>query len=115
MPIRMSLFSQLQSIAVRNNYNNDNIKQQHAEVCRQGTITAESREARAAGAGWCEYLEAVGGALASHSLLTHTRHHLGNVDGRALATTLTHVQGAVVPVQGAHAHLHTRYRRQEER
>jgi len=53
------------------------------------------------------YLEAVGGSLASHTLLAHTGHHLGNVDGRPLAATLAHVQGAVVPMQRVHAHLHT--------
>ncbi|KAA6419857.1 MAG: hypothetical protein FRX49_10220 [Trebouxia sp. A1-2] len=45
------------------------------------------------------YLEAVGGSLASNALLAHTGHHLGNVDGGALAATLAHVQGAVVPMQ----------------
>lgn len=53
------------------------------------------------------YLEAVGGSLASYTLLAHTGHHLGNVDGGPLAATLAHVQGAVVPMQRVHAHLHT--------
>lgn len=116
IPNRTSLSS---TVAVRNNCNNNNdIMQQHAEMCRQGpvtAVTAESRKARAASAGWCGYLKAVGGALASHRLLTHTSHHLGNVDGRALAATLTHVQGAVVPVQSVHAHLHAHYRHQEKK
>lgn len=52
------------------------------------------------------YLEAVGGSLASNTLLADTGHHLGNVDGGPLAATLAHVQGAVVPMQRVHAYLH---------
>ena len=50
-------------------------------------------------------LEAVGRSCARDDLLSHTGHHLCNVDGGSLATALTHDEGAVVPVQGAHAHL----------
>lgn len=58
--------------------------------------------------GWCmgANLEAVWASLASHALLAHTGYHLCNVDGRAFAATLAHVQRAVVPVQRVHTHLH---------
>lgn len=39
------------------------------------------------------------------SLTALLRNHLCNVDGGALAATLTHDEGAVVPVEGLHAHL----------
>mmetsp|Transcript_12902 Transcript_12902/g.36287 ORF Transcript_12902/g.36287 Transcript_12902/m.36287 type:complete len:406 (-) Transcript_12902:808-2025(-) len=42
--------------------------------------------------------EAVGGALPTDALLANACHHLGDVDGRALATTLAHDERRVVAV-----------------
>ena len=38
-------------------------------------------------------------------MLPDAGNHLSDVDGGALTTTLTHDEGAVVPVQGAHTDL----------
>lgn len=48
-------------------------------------------------------LKAVGNAAPAHRLLPHQRHHLSDVDGRALAAALRHDQGAVVGLHAPHA------------